>query len=80
MRKTIISKRDLDALIRMHIVPAECAEVTPLPVVWRARSSDEPNWAIPGWMGDSKAVGRCVDHFRAYLRQLRSTYDIPDEQ
>ena len=80
MRKTIISKRDLDALIRLHIVPVDCADVTPLPVVWRPRAQDQPNWDIPGWIGDSKAVGRCVGHFRAHLRELRSTYDIPDEQ
>ena len=80
--KTIISKRDLDALIRMHLVniSADCTDVTPMPVVWRARARDEPNWAIPGWMGESDNVRKCVDRLHYQLRDLRRQYDIPDEQ
>ena len=82
MSKTIISKRDLDALIRMHLVNVshDCSEVTPMPVVWRARANDQPNWAIPGWTGDSENVRRCVDRLHHQLRGLRRLYDIPDEQ
>ena len=83
MGKTIITKRDLDALIRTHIHDSsagECAQVTPLPVVWRARGRNDCNWAIPGWNGDSEAVRRCVDRLQHQLRGLRILYDIPDEQ
>jgi hypothetical protein len=82
MDKAIISKRDLDALIRMHLVNIadDCGDVTPMPVVWRARARHEPNWAIPGWNGDSKRVRRCVERLRQQLSALRRQYDIPDEQ
>jgi hypothetical protein len=83
MGKTIITKRDLDALIHMHILHSssnECAQVTPLPVVWRARGRNDCNWAIPGWTGDSEAVRRCVDRLHHQLRGLRVLYDIPEEQ
>jgi hypothetical protein len=79
--KTIISKRDLDALIRIHLVNIsdDCAMVAPLPVVWRARKRAGCNWAVPGWTGDSQAVEKCVDRLRLQLRELRGAYDIPDE-
>ena len=83
MGKTIISKRDLDALIRMHLVNAfqdDCASVAPMPVVWRARSNGNPNWAIPGWTGESDVVSRCVHRLQQQLRDLRRLYDIPEEQ
>ena len=83
MGKTIISKRDLDALIRMHLVNAfqdECTSVAPMPVVWRARCNGQPNWAIPGWTGESDVVRRCVDRLHHQLRDLRRLYDIPEEQ
>lgn len=82
MDKSIISKRDLDALIRMHLVniTEDCSDVTPMPVVWRARARHEPNWFIPGWTGDSETVRRCVDRLHHQLRDLRRQYDIPDEQ
>ena len=78
--KTIISKRDLDALIRTHLQEVDCHDAVPLPVVWRARMSAGPNWAIPGWNGESVAVQRCVNRFGSQLRRLRERYDIPDEQ
>ena len=80
--KTIISKRDLDALIRMHLVniSQDCSDVTPMPVVWRARGRDQPNWTIPGWTGESDSVRKCVDRLHYQLRDLRRQYDIPDEQ
>jgi hypothetical protein len=79
--KTVISKRDLDALIRMHLVnlPEDCASIVPMPVVWRARTRAGCNWVVPGWTGDSDTVQRCLDRLRLQLRQLRSAYDIPDE-
>ena len=83
MGKTIIGKRDLDALIRAHIASStsrECAQVSPRPVIWRARGRNDCNWAIPGWDGDSAAVRRCVDRLHHQLRGLRVLYDIPDEQ
>jgi len=83
MGKTIIAKRDLDALIRMHIATSSagaCARVTPLPVVWRARGRNDCNWAIPGWNGDAEAVRRCADKLHHQLRGLRILYDIPEEQ
>ena len=83
MGKTIVSKRDLDALIRMHLLNVfedDCASVLPMPVVWRARSNGNPNWAIPGWTGDSDVVSRCVDRLHHQLRDLRRLYDIPEEQ
>ena len=82
MAKTIISKRDLDAIIRNHMLtlPADCAHVVAMPVVWRARVRSEPNWAIPGWSGDSESVRRCVEGLNGHLRHLRSNFDIPDEQ
>jgi len=82
MEKTVISKRDLDALIRMHLVNIgrECAQVTPMPVVWRARGRTDCNWAIPGWTGDSEVVRKCIERLNGDLRELRRTYDIPDEQ
>ena len=82
MAKTVISKRDLDALIRMHLVNIgrECAQATPMPVVWRARGRTDCNWAIPGWTGDSEAVRKCIDRLNGDLRDLRRTYDVPDEQ
>jgi hypothetical protein len=76
----IISKRDLDALIRNHLLEADCHDVTPLPVIWRARVDSGPNWAIPGWTGDSHAVRRCMDEFGRQLTRLRHHYDIPEEQ
>lgn len=81
--KTIISKRDLDALIRMHllnIAQDDCSDVVPMPVVWRARTRNEANWTIPGWTGGSQNVQRCVDRMHHQLRDLRRQYDIPDEQ
>ena len=83
MGKTTISKRDLDLLIRMHIEDSsakDCADVVPMPVVWRPRGRDECNWAIPGWTGASEDVRRCVDRLHHQLRGLRRIYDIPDEQ
>ena len=83
MGKTIVSKRDLDALIRMHLMNAlqdDCASVAPMPVVWRARSNGNPNWAIPGWTGESAVVSRCVDRLHHQLRDLRRLYDISEEQ
>ncbi len=81
MAKTVISKRDLDALIRMHLVNIsdDCAKVAPMPVIWRARQRSGCNWAVPGWTGESETVRRCVDRLRPQLRQLRGAYDIPDE-
>ena len=80
--KTIISKRDLDALIRnrLETYAPDCNDVTPLPIVWRARMNSDANWAIPGWTGDSDSVQRCTERIRIHLRELRGTYDIPDEQ
>lgn len=82
MRKTLISKRDLDAMIRTRLAVAHpgCAEVVPMPVVWRARGRAECNWMIPGWTGDSEAVRKCIDRLNGDLRDLRRAYDIPDEQ
>jgi len=79
--KDIISKRDLDALIREKVaqLSVECAEVTPMPVVWRARGKSGCNWAVPGWTGDSAQVQRCVERLRKPLDQLRTAYDIPEE-
>jgi hypothetical protein len=79
--KKIITKRDLDALIRMHItnVHDDCDNVVPMPVVWRARGQSGCNWIVPGWTGDSESVQRCVDRLRLQLRDLRTAYDIPDE-
>jgi hypothetical protein len=81
LAKTIITKRDLDALIRMHIanVHDDCESVVPMPVVWRARGRSACNWAVPGWTGDSISVQRCVDRLRLQLRELRYSYDIPEE-
>ena len=82
MGKTIISKRDLDALIRnrLETIAPECEDVVPMPIVWRARMKSDANWAIPGWTGDSHSVRRCTERLRRQLRELRNTYDIPDEQ
>ena len=80
MNRTIISKRDLDALIRNHLQEVECHDVTPMPVVWRYRANAGPNWSIPGWMGESDAVHRCMNRASRHLRLLRESYDIPDEQ
>ncbi len=82
MRKAVISKRDLDALIRMHLVnvSGDCSEVVPMPVVWRARGRTGCNWSVPGWTGDSEVVRRCVDRLHHQLRELRVSYDIPEEQ
>jgi len=80
--KTIISKRDLDALIRNRLetyVP-DCQDVSPLPIVWRARLNSGANWAIPGWTGESDSVRRCTERIHRHLRELRLSYDIPDEQ
>jgi hypothetical protein len=82
VHKTIISKRDLDAIIRTHLmnVGPPCDHVSPMPVVWKARSRSACNWAIPGWTGHSESVRKCVDRLNGPLRQLRRTYDIPEEQ
>jgi hypothetical protein len=79
--KKVISKRDLDALIRMHLanIYEDCENVAPMPVVWRARGRSGCNWAVPGWSGESDSVQRCVDRLRLQLRALRTAYDIPEE-
>lgn len=81
MPKTVIDKRDLDALIRMHLanISEDCATIAPMPVVWRARGRSGCNWSVPGWTGDSQVIERCVDRLRPQLRELRSAYDIPEE-
>jgi hypothetical protein len=51
-----------------------------MPIVWRARTNSDANWAIPGWTGAPQSVRRCTERVSRQLRDLRQTYDIPDEQ
>ena len=80
--KTTISKRDLEALIRnrLEMFGPDCQDVAPMPIVWRARRNSDANWAIPGWTGNSESVRRCTQRLDRHMRELRITYDIPDEQ
>jgi hypothetical protein len=78
--RAIISKHTLDELIRAKLGDEDkCQQVWPMPVAWRSRADGGPNWAIPGWTGDSHAVGRCTQRLSEYLRILRSQFDIPEE-
>lgn len=80
MARALITKSELDALIRMHLEDLDgCGTVVPMPVTWRRPARDECNWAVPGWIGDSDSVGACLERINAKLRVLRSSYDIPDE-
>ena len=78
--RAIISKNTLDELIRAKLGDEErCTGVQPMPVRWKVRANGGPNWVIPGWTGDSGAVGRCTERISEYLRVLRSQFDIPEE-
>ena len=76
--RAIISKNMLDGLIRAKLTE-DCANVDPMPVIWRQRVNGGCNWVVPGWTGDSSAVQRCVDRMGDYLRILRTQFDIPEE-
>ena len=76
--RAVISKNLLDELIRAKLGDI-CRGVHPLPVVWRAPANGGCNWVVPGWTGDSDAIGRCMDHMSEYLRILRTQFDIRDE-
>lgn len=81
MVRAVISKQVLDELIRAKIGDDDrCRGVHPMPVMWRLRTPDGPNWMIPGWTGDSDAVSRCTERLAEYLRVLRSQFDIPEEK
>jgi hypothetical protein len=78
--RAVIGKHVLDGLIRAKLGDAEeCRGARPLPVAWKPRANGGPNWAIPGWTGDSDAVTRCTERIAEYLRILRSQFDIPEE-
>jgi len=78
--RATISKNMLDELIRAKLGDEEkCQGVRPMPVAWRVRVNGGPNWAIPGWTGDSDSVGRCTERIAEYLRVLRLQFDIPEE-
>ncbi|HZZ91053.1 MAG TPA: hypothetical protein VFE23_00730 [Usitatibacter sp.] len=80
MLRAVVSKRLLDRMIRDKLKRVlECAEVDPLPVVWRERLGMECNWEVPGWTGASNAVKRCSHSMRPYLEFLGDQFDIPDE-
>ena len=76
--RAIISKNVLDGLIRAKLTE-HCANVDPLPVIWRRPVNGGCNWVVPGWTGDSHSVQRCVDLIGDYLRVLRAQFDIPEE-
>ena len=81
MARTVITKSELDSLIRMHLEEFDgCGAIVALPVVWRRPLRGECNWAVPGWTGDSQSVHACLQQINAKLRALRSAYDIPDEE
>lgn len=80
MARTLITKSELDSLIRMHLENlVGCGEISAMPVVWRRPKNGECNWAVPGWTGESESVHECLELINAKLRVLRGTYDIPDE-
>ena len=80
MARTLITKSELDSIIRMHLEDlVGCGDITAMPVVWRRAQRNECNWSVPGWTGDSESVHECLALINAKLRVLRSTYDIPDE-
>ena len=80
MARTLITKSELDSIIRMHLEGlVGCGHITAMPVVWRKPQRGECNWSVPGWTGDSESVNECLELINAKLRVLRGTYDIPDE-
>lgn len=78
--RAVITKNMLDELIRAKLGDEEkCKGVRPMPVAWKMRANGGPNWMIPGWTGDSEAVGQCTERIAEYLRVLRMQFDIPEE-
>jgi hypothetical protein len=80
MDRVVISKRVLDRLIRAKLeMMDECAGVTALPVVVKARTGNRGcNWTIPGWTGDQEFVADCNRRIRGYLEFLRGQFNVAD--
>lgn len=80
MARAIIQKPILDTLIRAKLANIDgCDAVEPLPVAWTPGEDSGCNWTVPGWVGDSEEVRRCVQLLEHYLHLLQSQFNIPDE-
>ena len=80
MNRAIVTRKTLDALIRAKVTSlGACASVEALPVTWSPDCNGRGgcNWQIPGWVGDARLVGECLEKIEHYLEFLREQFDIP---
>jgi hypothetical protein len=86
MKRAIVSRKTLDALIRAKLATLDgCTAVEALPVTWRngnghganSGGNGHCNWEIPGWVGEAEVVKTCSAKLDHYLDFLREQFDIP---
>lgn len=82
MKRAIVSRKTLDALIRAKVAALDgCHQIEALPVTWRNGHRDGGcNWTIPGWVGDASLVERCVEQLGHYLAFLQEQFNIPPRE
>ena len=77
MERAVVSRKTLDTLIRAKLATVEgCSAVEALPVTWNDNATAGCNWTIPGWVGDSALVSRCMEALDHYLAFLQDQFDI----